>query len=54
MSTANKYNTIPHHDFNALTSGDAMAKINLKMDSVKDKMTVILQGLNQLMVMMYH
>ena len=52
-STANKFNTLPYHEFREHFDGIQMNDINLKMDSVKDKMTTILQGLNQLLVIIY-
>jgi hypothetical protein len=52
--TANRYNTIPHHDFNNNEESEMLKNINLKMDNAKDKMTAILHGLNQLLVIVYH
>ena len=52
--TANRYNTIPHHDFNNYEESEMLKNIKLKMDNAKDKMTAILHGLNQLLVIVYH
>ena len=52
-TTANKYNAMPHHEFGEHFSGGLLNAINLKMESAKNKMTSILQGLNQLLVIMY-
>ena len=52
-STANKYNTMPHHDFNEHFDGSLLSDINLKMNNVKEKMNEILIGLNQLLVIIY-
>ena len=52
-SKANMYNTIPHHEFNEHFDSDLMNSINVKMDNARDKMSAILQSLNQLLLIIY-